>query len=114
MNFIERNTLYSKHCLKIKKELKTIEDRVLFIVGSPFDLYGLSFSKETLVSIVDRRLQLLGSIQECYYRKKDPVYDWYSTIQCWKGIKAYLEGSRDWDICMGVNNPFLMGNSFII
>ena len=75
--------------------------------------YGRTLKREVVISITRRAKLLVGLGRWAYYHKSFTNSGYYDHIHCWIGIESYLSGSRNWDICGGVNNPFLINRAII-
>ena len=76
-------------------------------------LYGTNLNEATIRNIISKQYLFLGKLKEiinCY----DSDYPSYCSLHnCWRGVEYFLDGNRSWDLCYGVNNPYLMSNALI-
>ena len=80
-------------------------------------LYGTALNESTIRSIARRMLTLLKhpdfalDISDKYYINHSSRRR--SLTDCWNGVINFLNGITDWDLCYGVNNPYLMDQAII-
>lgn len=109
------NPEYNAHVRGVRKSYKDKYKKASSIASFPSTWFDSSthdnFKAKVVLSICAKSLKLLELGKDAYYRGNNSGH--YDQVQCWQGIIAYVNGSRNWDVCMGVNNPFLLRNSFI-
>ena len=82
-------------------------------------LYGTNLNEATIRSIISKQYFFLGKLKEIIsLDRKLACYDsdyasYCSLYNCWRGVEYFLDRNRSWDLCMGVNNPYLMSSALI-
>ena len=81
-------------------------------------LLGTSLNESTIRAIIKKQYSFLEKLRKIIRETTPECYDrdylaYCSYYDCWRGVEHFLNGIRDWDRCMGVNNPYLMSSSLI-
>lgn len=95
-----------------KEEVHGIYEKIHF----PSVLFGKTMRMETANRICGYQLWLCAKLQSVvsYWNEhKEFAHSLHARHSAWLGVRAWLDGNRDWDICKGVNNPFLTGQTKI-
>lgn len=124
-SFFDRNRKVSKrinYLLLPDKPVESIEslNRIYEKIHFPGSYLHNTLLKEDVIrSIMNKQflfIKILSSKLDVFRNSQHESIGngLRSLCKCWTGIESYINGSRDWDSCAGVNNPYLMGDAIII